>query len=414
MPFKWPINPAKKARQRKKIQEDNLRFWGAVASSVRLGWLGLIDRNKAQLTATTPALTREGEDEHTLSSEACADSRPLLYTADSPCSHPRATELEDNTALGQLTGKPAGAWPDYRSRWYAAQLTATTPALTREGEDEHTLSSEACADSRPLLYTADSPCSHPRDTESEDNTALGQLTGKPAGARPDYRSRWYAEKKVILQSLFPLLMCTAAMEGDIEGLEGHLNQGADAQMTSNYGRTPLHVAAGEGDLDTVRFLLKKGADISYRDDFREPALNDAIRSKNLEVVEHLVSEGAYLEILPGALGGEMCCEGVQSPCLKPVLDWREHPFSQAVREFSLHASSLSWTGGSTLSLSLPHCPLRDFHNNRPLEDARRLGFKYMEELLLADQARRQAVAEEEERLRELQAEIEKDAEELLQ
>ncbi|MGH0138179.1 UNVERIFIED_CONTAM: hypothetical protein FKN15_065721 [Acipenser sinensis] len=32
-----------------------------------------------------------------------------------------------------------------------AQLTATTPALTRECEDEHTLSSEACAISRPLF-----------------------------------------------------------------------------------------------------------------------------------------------------------------------------------------------------------------------------------------------------------------------
>ncbi|MGH0121733.1 UNVERIFIED_CONTAM: hypothetical protein FKN15_000205 [Acipenser sinensis] len=32
-----------------------------------------------------------------------------------------------------------------------------------------------------------SPCSHPRATASEDNAALGQLTGKPAGARPDYR-----------------------------------------------------------------------------------------------------------------------------------------------------------------------------------------------------------------------------------
>ncbi|XP_058854336.1 L-asparaginase-like isoform X1 [Acipenser ruthenus] len=273
MPFKWPINPAKKARQRKKIQEDNLRFWGAVASSVRLGWLGLIDRNK--------------------------------------------------------------------------------------------------------------------------------------------------EKKVILQSLFPLLMCTAAMEGDIEGLEGHLNQGADAQMTSNYGRTPLHVAAGEGDLDTVRFLLKKGADISYRDDFREPALNDAIRSKNLEVVEHLVSEGAYLEILPGALGGEMCCLAYLNDT-KQMEIWmaagKHLNYADYDKRTPLHvAVCTNQAEMVTFCLNNGSDPeLRDFHNNRPLEDARRLGFKYMEELLLADQARRQAVAEEEERLRELQAEIEKDAEELLQ
>ncbi|MGH0166668.1 UNVERIFIED_CONTAM: hypothetical protein FKN15_066872 [Acipenser sinensis] len=64
-----------------------------------------------------------------------------------------------------------------------AQLTASTPALTREGEDEHTLFSEACAISRPLFFTADSPCSHPRATASEDNAALGQLTGKPAMSR---------------------------------------------------------------------------------------------------------------------------------------------------------------------------------------------------------------------------------------
>ncbi|MGH0173231.1 UNVERIFIED_CONTAM: hypothetical protein FKN15_064927 [Acipenser sinensis] len=32
----------------------------------------------------------------------------------------------------------------------------------------------------------------PRATASEDNAALGQLTGKPAGARLDYRGRWCA------------------------------------------------------------------------------------------------------------------------------------------------------------------------------------------------------------------------------
>ncbi|MGH0175992.1 UNVERIFIED_CONTAM: hypothetical protein FKN15_018286 [Acipenser sinensis] len=38
----------------------------------------------------------------------------------SPFSHPRATALEDNADLVQLTGKSTGAWPDYRGRWCTA------------------------------------------------------------------------------------------------------------------------------------------------------------------------------------------------------------------------------------------------------------------------------------------------------
>ncbi|MGH0185479.1 UNVERIFIED_CONTAM: hypothetical protein FKN15_030761 [Acipenser sinensis] len=57
--------------------------------------------------------------------------------------------------------------------------------------------------SRPLFFhTADSPCSHPRATASEDNTALGQLTGKPAGARPDYRGRWCAICTLLFTCLY--------------------------------------------------------------------------------------------------------------------------------------------------------------------------------------------------------------------
>ncbi|MGH0121302.1 UNVERIFIED_CONTAM: hypothetical protein FKN15_070363 [Acipenser sinensis] len=75
----------------------------------------------------------------------CCPPQPtaFFHTADSSCSHPRATASEDNAALGQLTSKPADAQPDYSGRWCTAQLTATTPAQTQEGEDEHMLSSAA-------------------------------------------------------------------------------------------------------------------------------------------------------------------------------------------------------------------------------------------------------------------------------
>ncbi|XP_058848188.1 uncharacterized protein LOC131698725 [Acipenser ruthenus] len=84
----------------------------------------------AQLTATTPALTQEGEDEHTLSSEACVVSRLLFFTlrthraATQELQHRRTTQLSGSLqaspqAPGQTTGV-AGAW---RAKDTLADLT---------------------------------------------------------------------------------------------------------------------------------------------------------------------------------------------------------------------------------------------------------------------------------------------------
>ncbi len=56
----------------------------------------------------------------------------------------------------------------------------------------HAVLRSVCHQPTAFFHTVDSPCTHPRATASEDNTALRQLTGKPAGARPDYRGRWCA------------------------------------------------------------------------------------------------------------------------------------------------------------------------------------------------------------------------------
>ncbi|MGH0141535.1 UNVERIFIED_CONTAM: hypothetical protein FKN15_013227 [Acipenser sinensis] len=127
------------------------------------------------LTATTPVLTREDEDEHTLSSEACAVSQPLFFTlrthhaATQELQRQRTMQLSDSLqasprAPGQTTGVAGPRSTLLYQKHYEivylthmtpdpAQLTATTPVLTREDEDEHTLSSEACAVSQPLFFT---------------------------------------------------------------------------------------------------------------------------------------------------------------------------------------------------------------------------------------------------------------------
>ncbi|MGH0123126.1 UNVERIFIED_CONTAM: hypothetical protein FKN15_026241 [Acipenser sinensis] len=79
---------------------------------------------------------------------------------------------------------------DSCDRSVLSSLTATTPALTREGEDEHMLSSEACAISRPLFSPTLRTHHAATQERQEDNAALRQFTDTPAGARPDYRGRW--------------------------------------------------------------------------------------------------------------------------------------------------------------------------------------------------------------------------------
>ncbi|MGH0157632.1 UNVERIFIED_CONTAM: hypothetical protein FKN15_034552 [Acipenser sinensis] len=87
------------------------------------------------------------------------------------------------------------AWRDSRFLFAQAQLATTTPALTREGEDEHTLSSEACAVSQPLFSHCRLTVQPPQSYSIGGQRSFGQLTGKPAGARPDDRGRWCVEPR---------------------------------------------------------------------------------------------------------------------------------------------------------------------------------------------------------------------------
>ncbi|MGH0172450.1 UNVERIFIED_CONTAM: hypothetical protein FKN15_063515 [Acipenser sinensis] len=72
--------------------------------------------------------------------------------------------------------------PDHKhyTDWLQAQLTATTPALTREGRRRtHAVLRNVCRQPPASLHSANSPCSHLRATASEDNAALGSLQASP-------------------------------------------------------------------------------------------------------------------------------------------------------------------------------------------------------------------------------------------
>ncbi|KAK1787582.1 hypothetical protein P4O66_016073 [Electrophorus voltai] len=153
------------------------------------------------------------------------------------------------------------------------------------------------------------------------------------------------EMKVCQLALFPLLLNDSALQGDIVGLEGHLQQGADVSTADARGRTPLHVAAGEGDLEMVEFLLQKGAEVNCRDVERETPLRDAIRSK--------CATSCYM-----------------------------HYAFQVVSSNQPEMVKFCICNGSDLEL-------RDAYNNLPVDDARRLGYEDLVKML-TEEAQRQS------------------------
>ncbi|XP_077062695.1 L-asparaginase [Siphateles boraxobius] len=190
------------------------------------------------------------------------------------------------------------------------------------------------------------------------------------------------EMKTCQLALSPNLLNSSAVEEDYLGLEEHLREGADVSCGDERRRTPLHVAAGEGYEGTVRFLLQQGADVNAVDCDGITPLRDAIHAKSLVVVKLLVSAGACLEKSSEELGAEMCYltslgDTEQMEVLKAagvslnVSDVHGRtPLHVAVCKDQPEMVKFCISNGSDLEQ-------RDRLNNRPVDDAQRLGLLHL-------------------------------------
>lgn len=84
----------------------------------------------------------------------------------------------------------------------------------------------------------------------------------------------------------------AAQHGDTARVRSLIDQGVDADITDQYGRTALMVAAQAGHSETVRLLLRLGANVDARNELRSTSLMLATLSGKADVAALLIDNGA--------------------------------------------------------------------------------------------------------------------------
>ncbi|XP_039610932.1 L-asparaginase-like [Polypterus senegalus] len=197
----------------------------------------------------------------------------------------------------------------------------------------------------------------------------------------------YKETKVIQAAMFPYLMCSSASQGDILSVNEHIREGADVMTKDSDGRTPLHLAVASNKMEMVKFLLSKRANIHCKDNFGDTPLRDAIRCQSLEMVEFLVCEGACLTIQSEELGRELCCLAYLGD-IKQMQIWiaagarlsytdydGRTPLHVAVCTNQVDVVVFCINNGADQKQ-------KDLLGNRPIDDARRMGYLHIANLLL--------------------------------
>jgi lysophospholipase len=116
-----------------------------------------------------------------------------------------------------------------------------------------------------------------------------------------------AEIGMIKSALAPVLLCSAAQNGDVEWITKLDDDGYDVNSKNSDNRTALHIAAAEGHEASLDLLLTKGASVHALDRFGKTPLNDAIAGTHLEIIKVLRECGANLKHMdPHDVGTIMC------------------------------------------------------------------------------------------------------------
>eukprot|EP00607_Mallomonas_marina_P001302 CAMPEP_0182434302 /NCGR_PEP_ID=MMETSP1167-20130531/68979_1 /TAXON_ID=2988 /ORGANISM="Mallomonas Sp, Strain CCMP3275" /LENGTH=249 /DNA_ID=CAMNT_0024624009 /DNA_START=140 /DNA_END=889 /DNA_ORIENTATION=- len=86
-------------------------------------------------------------------------------------------------------------------------------------------------------------------------------------------------------------LCAAVTSKDLDRVQRCIQSGADINMRTREGMTPLHYAADSGESSIVSLLIEAGADVNTQDVEGETPLSLAVTCEHEEVVRVLLASG---------------------------------------------------------------------------------------------------------------------------
>jgi ankyrin repeat protein len=102
-------------------------------------------------------------------------------------------------------------------------------------------------------------------------------------------------------SYFHLGICEAALVGNIEAIQYHLEHGVshDVRTNDKFGNAPIHQAAQAGHIDIVRILIEYGCPINLKQNFSWRPIHYAASNGYTEMFKMLIEYKADLKAVNG-------------------------------------------------------------------------------------------------------------------
>lgn len=107
-------------------------------------------------------------------------------------------------------------------------------------------------------------------------------------------------------TLFPAMINSAVLTGDISKINNLKSYGADLSGVNYDNRTALHIACCEGNMEIIKYLLLNGVSVHIRDRYDRTPLMEAISNDLHDIIQILIRCGAHLTGSARGLGEELC------------------------------------------------------------------------------------------------------------